>query len=117
MRKAVLFTLVMLISAVCLQVQAVGQSSGKPAPTTIQGCLQFTDGRYILTESNGTFHRLYGEANKLTHQVGHEVQITGTPGVRTTDTTQQGQESSAQERPVFQVKTVKQVADTCSSGK
>ncbi len=30
---------------------------------------------------------------------------------------QQGQESTAREVPVFKVKTVKQIADTCSSGK
>lgn len=115
MRKAVLCTLILLTSAMWLPSQAAGRDNKKSS--TIQGCLAFTDGHYWLTESSGEYHRLFGEANKLTHYVGQEIQVTGTPGVRTADATQQGQESSAKETPVFEVKRVKQVADTCSSGK
>ncbi len=118
MRKTVLFTLVLLVSAVWLQAQAAGQASGNTSnPNTIQGCLQYTDGHYRLTHPDGTYHQLSLEANKLHKLVGHQVEVTGMPGERTSDTTQQGQESTAREVPVFKVKTVKQIADTCSSGK
>lgn len=119
MRKIVVFTLVLLISAVWLQAQAAGQTSGNTSnPNTIQGCLQYTDGHYRLTHPDGTYHQLTGEANKLQKHVGHQVELTGTPAVRTSDTSQQpGVESTVREVPVFRVKSVKQVGDTCSSGK
>ena len=114
MRKTMVFTLVLLISAVWLQTQAAGQAGS--SPSTLQGCLSYTDGRYRLTLSDGTFRQLSLEANKLHKLVGHQVEVTGMPGVRTSDTTQQGQESTAREVPVFKVKTVKSIADTCSAG-
>ena len=92
-----------------------GGQSPQPPATTIQGCLQSANGHYTLTEKNGTVHRLSGYANKLGHQVGHEVKITGMPSVKTTGTTSWGTASSAVEQPVFDVKTVTQVADTCQA--
>ena len=118
MRKAALFTLVLLVSAVWMEGQAVAQSSDKSSsPTTLQGCLKFTDGHYRLTDSSGTVHQLSGEANRLTHYVNRQVEVTGMQGVRTVDTTQQGAESTAKEQSVFKVKAVKQIADSCSAGK
>jgi hypothetical protein len=69
---------------------------------------------YTLTDSNGKVYQLSDEANKLTKHVGHEVKITGTPGVRTRDTTQQGTESTVKEIPVIRVKSVTHVADKCN---
>jgi len=114
-RKTLVFTLMLLISAVWLQAQAVGQTGSNSS--TLQGCLQYTDGHYRLVHSDGTMYQLSLEANKLHKLVGHEVEVTGMPGVRTSDTSQQGQGSSAREVPVFKVKSVKSIADTCSSGK
>lgn len=113
MRKTMVFTLVLLIFAVWLQTQAAGQTGSNPS--TLQGCLSYTYGHYRLTDSTGTPYQLTLEANKLHKLVGHQVEVTGMPGVRTSDTTQQGQESSGREVPVFKVKTVKSIADTCSS--
>jgi len=110
--KTLMFILVLLVSALWLQAQDAGQSTGL---TTIQGCLQYTNGHYRLTEDNGTTHQLQSEANKLTHHVGHEVAITGKPAVRSVDTTVQGSESTVKEEPVFKVTSVKHVADTCTS--
>jgi len=111
-QKKLMFTLVLLVSALWLQAQGAGQTSGL---TTIQGCLQYTNGYYRLTEDNGTTHQLQGEANKLTHHVGHEVAITGKPAVRSIDTTVQGSESTVKEVPVFHVTSVKHIGDTCKS--
>lgn len=115
-RKTLMITLVLLISAVCLPAQDSGQTASKTSSqTTIEGCLQFSDGHYRLTDSNGTVHQLSNEANKLTHYVGQQIKVTGAPGVRTVDTTIQGAASSAKEQQVFKVKTVTHVADTCKS--
>ena len=108
MRKAFLISLLFVISAVCLQAQSA-------APTTLQGCLQYTGGHYRLTASDGMSYQLQSEANKLQKLVGHQVEITGTQTVRTVDTTQQGTEASANEHKVFKWKTVKSTADTCSA--
>jgi hypothetical protein len=54
-------------------------------------------------------------ANKLTKHVGQQVEITGTPGLRTVGTTIQGGASSTKEQQVFKVKSVKHIADTCTS--
>ena len=112
MPKTLLLILALLISTVWLRAQDAGQTS---SATTIQGCLKYSKGHYRLTEDNGTVHQLSGEANKLTKHVGHEVEITGMPGVRTVGTTIQGSASSAKEEQVFKVKSVKHVADACTS--
>src|SRR5271169_4583485 len=116
MRNTLMLTLVLLISVACLQAQDAGQTMGKTSSlTTIQGCLQYTNGHYRLTEDNGTTHQLQSQANKLTKHVGHEVAITGKPAVRTVDATVQGAASSVKEEPVFRVTSVRHVADTCTS--
>lgn len=117
MHKAVLFTLVLLASAVCMQAQAAAQTSdNSSSTTTLQGCLKF-EGHYRLTDNSGVVHQLTGAANRLTHYVNRQIEVTGTPVVRTVDNTQQGQESSAREQQVFRVKTIKQIADSCSASK
>ena len=115
MQKTMMVTIMLLVSLLCLQAQDAGQAAGKTAGlTTIQGCLQYTNGHYRLTEDNGTTHQLQSQANKLTHHVGHEVELTGKETVRTVDTTIQGAASSVKEQPVFKVSSVKHVADTCT---
>jgi len=106
-----------LLSTACLQAQPANPSSDKDKSpdVTIQGCLQSAAGVFTLTESNGTTHRLSGYANKLSHQVGREVKITGKAGVKTISDTSYGVASSATEIPVFDVKTVTRIADTCMS--
>jgi hypothetical protein len=111
-RKTVVFTLVLLFSAIWLQARASAQTDSNTS--TIKGCLAFTDGRYKLTDNTGKVYQLSNEANKLQKQVGHWIEVTGKPGTRTRDTSQQGVESSVKEESVFRVKTVKWVADSCS---
>ena len=94
MRKALVLALGLLISAVCLQAQsgssvpdpgqAPAKASGKTSSlTTMEGCLQSAHGQYTLTDRDGTVHQLSGAANKLIHHVGHQVELTGKPGIRT----------------------------------
>jgi hypothetical protein len=119
MGKTLMLTLLLLISAVWLQAGSSSPSSDKSKNssdlTTIQGCLQIANGQYKLTESDATVHDLSGAAKQLAPHVGHEVELTGKLGTRTEDTTSAGGASSAIERPVFEVKSVKHMADTCKA--
>ena len=114
MRKTFMLSLLLLISAVWLHGQDAGQAPGKTSDVpTLQGCLQNSHNTYTLTEENGTTHQLVGALNKLGHQVGRQIEVTGKPGMRTADSTLAGGASSATEQEVFEVKTVKRLADEC----
>jgi hypothetical protein len=115
-RKTLILTLALLISAVCLPAQDKGKANGKASDLeTIEGCLQRSAGQYSLIDDTNTIHHLVGGAKLLTHHIGHQVEITGKPGVRTLDTTPLGAASSATVQAIFEVKSVKHVADTCKS--
>ncbi|MDR3747499.1 MAG: hypothetical protein P4M04_04995 [Acidobacteriota bacterium] len=122
MNKLVTLGWVLLVFAIGVQAQSgntaadAGKTASKAANLmTITGCLQTPAGQYTLIEDNGTPHQLSGGARKLKPHVGHEVEITGKPGIRTYDTTQPGAASSAVEEKVFEVQSVKHIADTCKS--
>lgn len=119
MRKTLMLALLLFLSAAWLQAQqgsSAGKTSGsKSGPTTIEGCLQRSGGQYTLTEDNGTTHQLSGADTKLSHHIGHQVELIGKPSTRTTADTSYGAASSAQVEPVFEVKTVTHIADTCKS--
>ena len=93
-----------------------GQSDSASASgaTSVQGCLSGSSGNYTLTDKNGNTQELWGEANKLGRLVGHKVELTGTPSIKTTDSTMQGIASSAREQHVYRVKTVKDLSKTCT---
>ncbi len=122
MRKTLLFTLALLASAVWLQAQsgypgldswqAAGNTSSQ---TTVQGCLQSSGGDYTVTDNTGTIHELQGNTARLSRYVGRRVEITGKPGLKTTDTTEKGIASSATEEPALTVEGVKQISETCGS--
>jgi len=67
----------------------------------------------MLTDDEGTVHRLVGSDKKLSRELEHEIEVTGKPGTRTYDVTVPGGASTGIERQVFEVKTVKHVADIC----
>jgi hypothetical protein len=120
MNKTLTLGLAILVSAIGVQAQSANASAdaGKTASkaanlTTIEGCLQTPAGQYTLIEDNGTALPLSGGARKLKPHVGHEVEITGKPGIRTYGTTQPGTASSAVEEKVFEVQSVRHIADTC----
>jgi hypothetical protein len=76
-----------VIRPTALEAQEAAKNS---IETTIQGCLQYTRRQYVLTEISGTTHRLSGSSGMLKPHIGHEVEVSGTEGVHTTGTTQQG---------------------------
>ena len=116
MRKT-LILLVLLLCAACLLAQDNMGKSSDAAASTIQGCLSKAGSYFYLTDSSGTKYHLVGyKGNELIKHVGHTVEITGAPTTKTYGTTQQGNASTAKESPVFKVKSVKHVADTCTAG-
>ncbi len=119
MCKTLMIALLFVASAACLPAQQGSSSDNqmsdkKPAPTTIEGCLQNSAGKYTLTEADGTVFTLSSHANVMAKHIGHEVQVTGVPAVKTVSTTQQGVASTAKQIPIFRVQSIKHVADTCT---
>lgn len=122
MPRILMLTLVLLASAARLQAQSghpgsdAGQTPGNASSlTTVRGCLQSSGGRYSVIDSDGMIHDLQGNTARLSRYVGHEVEITGKPSVRTTGTTMFNTASSAIEEPSFTVEGAKQISATCSS--
>jgi len=116
--KAVLLSFALVFFAV-LQAQAASPSSKDSKDsnlTTLTGCLTMSEGHYVLTEDDGETHQLVGAATKLGHHVHRQIEVTGKPGWRAGDITVQSGSSTVYEVEVFEVKTVKRVADTCESG-
>lgn len=115
MRKTLLAVLLLLSATWLLAQDSMGNMGKSSSTTTIQGCLSNSKGQYWLTESNGTVHQLSSNAQKLKDHIGHEVEITGTHGVKTVGTTEQGAASTAHQIDVFKVQSVKHIAATCSA--
>ena len=119
MTRTLLLALTLLVSAAWMQAQGqypqTGSSqTGAPASgqTTVEGCLQHSDGNYTLTDNAGTTYQLQGAASKLKEHVGHEVQITGSTmsgATSTTTGTRNGTQSS------LMVESVKHVSKSCKS--
>jgi len=110
MRNTVLLFTALWICTFSLWAQAPDQ---KPDANMLSGCLKRVDNEYMLTDDQGAAHRLVGSNKKLSRELGHEVEVSGKPGTRTYDATAPGGASNAIERQVFEVKTIKHVADFC----
>ncbi len=121
MKRVPSFSLVFVMCAAMVAAQPGGQSpqadqssAGKSSLATIQGCLQRSQGNYILVDEDNTFRRLSNNG-KLKGLLGHEVRLTGKPAIRTIDTTQPGTASTAVEQRYFEVKSVEDVSPNCQA--
>jgi photosystem II stability/assembly factor-like uncharacterized protein len=91
-------TAVLLLSLLLLATMAVAQSapqssfaprSAQSSPTAspsqsspgdeLRGCVRGKKGDYTLTDHQGKQHRIVGDDHLLWDEVGHEVEVTGTP--------------------------------------
>lgn len=77
------------------------------------GCLQYTVDHYILRDDDGKVHELSGGGSKLKKLLDHQVEIIGKKGTRTIDRTPPGGASTVATIEVFEVKSVKPLAETC----
>jgi len=119
-RTTLTLTSILLLSSLWLQAQAGDpgadtRASNTSGLTKIDGCLQSSGGHYTVTDDNGKIHNLTGDTARLSHYVGHQVEITGTPTFKTIDTSEQNAASTVEEVPAFRVKSAKQVSKTCTS--
>ena len=123
MAKKLLLAISLLVSAVWLQAQSqypqTGSSQTEPSAsgqTTVQGCLQGSDGNYILTDKSGTTYQLQGDTSKLSAHVGHEVQITGSTTSASSGTSPTtGTPAGATQQPMLTVEHMKHISETCKS--
>ena len=90
------------------------QGPGSTA-TSLKGCLQREGFQYSLIDDAGKSHLLTGSTHKFNHYVGHRVELTGKPTVKTIDTTEALAASTVEEIPAFQVVAAKQIANACKS--
>jgi hypothetical protein len=82
MQKALMLACVFLLSGAWLTAQSDSQTGSKDSgaasgQTTVQGCLQGSNGAYTLTSDSGTMYQLQGDSATLSKHSGHEVRITG----------------------------------------
>jgi hypothetical protein len=121
-RKILLLTLLLLMSALWLQAQEgdPGRDVWVPAntyPPTVQGCLRNSSLRYMVVAQDGTIYNLTGSTARLRNYVGHEVEVTGKPTVRSFSTTEKDIASTVEEIPALDVKSVKELSKTCNPTK
>jgi hypothetical protein len=122
MAKKLLLAISLLVSAVWLQAQSQypqTESSQTEASasghTTVQGCLQGSDGNYTLTDDSGTTYQLQGDTSKLSAHVGHEVQITGSATSASTTSPTTSTPAGATQQPTLTMKNMKHISETCKS--
>jgi hypothetical protein len=92
MAKIFMVVCTLLLSAAWLRAQNenAGNPSDKPTSaeaSTVQGCLQGSNGTFTLTDESGMTYQIQGDSSTLGEHVGHEVQITGTTQSASSDST------------------------------
>ena len=80
---------------------------------SVEGCLKMSVTDYVIIDDTGTEHNLIGSTAKLSHYVGHRVQIIGEPTIKTIDTTQANIASSVAEVPAIRVLRGRQIGGKC----
>jgi hypothetical protein len=83
--------------------QMSGSNQGTAGQTSVQGCVQGSNGSYTITDANGTTYKLQGDESKLSKHVGHQVEITGSTS-GSSDTSASGAAGSQQTLTVTKVK-------------
>jgi len=117
MKRLLLLSSILLLSAVCAVAQYDPPSQDDASKTTIQGCLAGSNGNYTLTDKSGTTYQLTGATAKLQAHVGHTISVTGTTGPSTgASSAPSGSMSApAETQPTLNVTSFKHVAPNCSS--
>src|SRR6266571_3560620 len=109
MARTFVLAISLLASAAWLQAQSQYPQTGSSqkgatasGQTTVEGCLQGSDGNYTLTDNSGTMYQLKGDTSKLSAHVGHEIPITGTP-------------TTGAQQATLTVQNMKHISKTCKS--
>ncbi len=117
-----MLALLLLISAACLQAQEGDPGRdvwipGNTYPPTVAGCLRSANTHYTVTAEDGTVYNLTGNTAWLSHYVGHKVEVTGTPTVKSLDTTMKEAASTVEELPALDVKSAKELSKMCNTAR
>lgn len=121
MSKISLLVLTLLFSTAWLYAQGYPQAgssqtrTSSSGQTTVQGCLQGSEGNYTLTDSAGMTYKLEGDTSKLTAHVGHEVQISGTTSGASAASSTAASATAGDQHSTLNVMKVKHIAKTCKS--
>ena len=128
MQKSLMLALILLMSTAWATAQEYPQSGASQTgtaasgQTTVQGCLQGSNGNFTLTADSGMTYQLQGDTSKLDKHVGHEVQITGTPSAdgKSSSATNPNAGTSTEPQPspsqqTVTVDTVKHVSKSCTN--
>jgi FlaG/FlaF family flagellin (archaellin) len=86
------------------------QTGAAAGQTTVEGCLQGSNGSFTLTDSSGTVYQLQGDNAKLSKHVGHTVQITGSTSESTATGTNGPSSTGGQ---TLNVNKVKHISTSC----
>jgi Protein of unknown function (DUF5818) len=121
MPKTFMLALAILLSTAWLAAQSQypqtgsGQT-GTPGQTTIQGCLQESNGNYTLTSDSGMTYQLQGASSTLSKHVGHEVRITGSTASAGTSSsaTSATADTSGKSQETLTVDSLKHISKTCN---
>jgi hypothetical protein len=122
MKKLILLSSFLLVMAMCAfaQTDSDASSASKTTMIPVQGCLSSVQGKYVLTDASGNNYMLAGQTADLSSSVGHQVQVMGTEmhveSHSKTGTEQNpAMSSDTASMHMFNVKSVKDIASTCST--
>lgn len=122
MTRTLLLACTLICSAAWLLAQGYPSQSGSSqtgsaaaGQTTVQGCLQGSNGTYTLTDKSGTTYQLQGDTSKLSAHVGHEVQVTGTTSAAGATSSSMGSQAGGAQQPTLTVQSMKHISKTCKS--
>jgi uncharacterized protein DUF5818 len=122
MYRMFMLALALLSSTALLQAQDPSAQSSKPTSaqagsasgqTTVEGCLQGSNGSFTLTDNAGTTYQLQGDTAKLSKHAGHQVQITGSTSGSSASSA--GSSSSAGGSQMLTVEKVKHISESCKT--
>jgi hypothetical protein len=97
--------------------QTGSSKTGTAGQTTIQGCLQESNGSYTLASDSGMTYQLQGASSTLSKHVGHEVRITGSTSSAgsSSSATNPTAGTSGRSEETLNVDNLKHISKTCSN--
>jgi hypothetical protein len=89
-----------------------GTSAGE---TSVEGCLQGSNGNFTLTDKSGTTYQLSGDTSKLSKHVGHEVQITSSTSGSSAASSTSSMPQGGSQQQTLTVDKVKHISESCKA--
>jgi hypothetical protein len=88
---------------------------GAASQTSVEGCLQGSNGNFTLTDNSGTTYQLQGNTSKLSKHVGHEVQITGSPSASSAANSSAATPPGSSPPQTITVDKMKHISEVCKT--